>query len=218
MIHNHPLHHLPNLFTREEIEKIIVALKNSKSKHITFINEFLKDRNVTICMTSYSCALRPAEVCKIRLNDLDLQNRILYVNPNSNKIRRGRPVPITDALYELLVYYLDKHKYFFEGDKNKLYLFPSLHNNHISRDSWSEIFKNALKKSGIWFPPRHHTHGHRSAYTLRHTKATEIYDKEKDIDMVADILGHNSWACTKVYVHASKLKSGYMDRMREALS
>jgi len=218
MIHNHPLHHLPNLFTKEDIDKIILALKKTKSKHITFIHNFLKDRNVTICMTAYLCALRPSEVCKLRLNDLDLDNRILYVNPQSNKIKRGRPIPITDELYQIIIDYLTKHKSFFEGKKSKLYLFPSLQSKHISRDSWSEIFKNALKESGIWFPPRNHTHGHRSAYTLRHTKATEVYEQEKDIDMVADVLGHTSWECTKVYVHASKLRTGYMDKMRKVLA
>lgn len=215
-LHDHNFKIFPKVFTREEIDKITATIKNMDVGRKDIVGEWIKARNITIVRLCYDLALRPKEACMIKLGDVDLEKGTITISPYSNKIRQGRVIPIPTQLKPFLQTYLSFSRVQFW--KFSDYLFPSLMNNHISRYRFTEIFRDILKKAGLYQYPTRGNHGNYSVYSLRHTKATEVYEKTKDALTVANILGHKTLESTKVYIHLARMKNGHLERMRHALS
>jgi len=215
-LHTHSYKILPEIFSEDEIKKIMETINNDWNYRKDIVGEWLKYRNKTLIMTCYELALRPKEVCMIKLGDLDMKNWTITISPSSNKVKQGRKVAVPERLKSYLIEYLSFPKSQFWRFSD--YLFPSLSNPYLSRCRFTEIFRKVLKKSGIYKYPTRGKHGNYSVYTLRHTKATEVYSKTKDAMVVSNILGHKTLESTKVYIHLSSMKKGYMEYMRQALS
>jgi integrase len=198
---------MPRLFSKDEIDALLYSALNPQYQRIGIVGKWLCTRNHLIMLMSYSLALRPLEVCSIKIKDIDLKNRVVSIPPESNKLHRGRQLPLPDHLIPLIHNYLNltRLQYWTLTE----YLFPSLQNSRISRDRWTEIFRR------IRYEARIH---HGTPYDLRHSKATEIYQKTNDPLLVANTLGHTDLESTKVYIHLSALQNGYMQRLRNALN
>jgi len=213
-IHDFCLNTFPEIFTKEQINKIFETIRQRKSRN-DVVGEWIKARDLTMIKLCYELGLRPKEVCMLKLNDIDLKAKLVRVSPDGNKLKKGRIVPLPQQVIPVLEHYLSFPRIQFWRFSN--FLFPSLKNAHISRDRFSELFRKILKEAGIYKEPTRGTHGHYSLYTLRHTKATEIYRKKKNPFIVADILGHKTLESTKVYIHLNKLSNGYLDELRSAM-
>ena len=70
----------------------------------------------TILMTLYATGLRRAELCKLRVSDIDSERMVLRVQ--NGKGNRDRDVPLSPKLLETL-------RTYWRWKKPKTYLFPS---------------------------------------------------------------------------------------------
>ena len=121
-------HHLPEVLTVEEIDRLIAAIDRSTNEG---------QRNCAILETLYSCGLRVSELCNLKLSNLYLEDNFIKVEGKGNK---QRLVPISPrAIKELQNYFLfrnqmhikPKYEDFVSGhtnqfkEKNKPTYFPT---------------------------------------------------------------------------------------------
>ena len=206
---NIPVKKLPKLFEEHEQDKILYALQNPARIRQDDVGLWLKKRNICIFILASCLGTRAKELLCCRLEDLDLKNMLIDIRPESNKIGKGRTLPIPQRawsyLYEYLTY--SRTQYW----KFSPYLFPTLQNAQLSSDRWQEIFKEAQILAGTY---RHR----RASHALRHTALTKAYIKTKDPHVVKVIAGWKSLDMMSVYVHLAANMQGYLEYQREALT
>jgi len=117
---------LPTVLTRDEISKMIKALKNGKHR---LLIEFM-----------YSSGLRVSECVSIKIKDLNLHEKMGIVK--SGKGKKDRNIILSKKLVYDLERYLNKRK-----DENP-YVFP-VKDKHISVRQAQKIVHEAAKRAGI---------------------------------------------------------------------
>lgn len=194
---------LPDVFSQENIEKIIHTIKDSRAYLNNEWGNWERARDLCLFMTIYALALRPKEACKLKFSDFNFHDATIKINGNNNKTGKDRILPIPQTLIPFYWdYFAYDRTYYWKGSE---YLFPSQANDHISPARWKMIMREKiLKPAGIYIV------GKTRSYTLRHTKATEILNKTNDIFLVANVLGHAKLDSTKVYLHKSPSYMNYM--------
>ena len=206
LINDHTLNAMPQIFTREEILRLLDLALHPKKPRNDLIGKWCAMRNHLILFMSYKLAVRPLEICSLKFNDIDYNNMLVNIPPEGNKLHKGRIIPLPASIIKPLQDYRRESQ--IQWWIHTSYLFPSLQNTKLSRDRWTEIFGQIKRDAGI---------NHGTPYTLRHTQATEFYEKTGDIMALANLLGHTDLESTKVYVHLATIKGGYFNRMRNAI-
>jgi integrase/recombinase XerD len=166
-------HRLPEVFSKEEIGRIIGAPVNIKHR--------------TMLATVYSCGLRCGDLINLKLVDVDSERMLLHIK--KGKGNKDRIVPLPKKLLEMLKEYYVAYKpktYVFEGE---------VIGNHYHETSLRQIFHSAVKKSGIKRRAKLHW--------LRHSYATHLLEGGTDLRYIQEILGHSSSRTTEIYTHVS---------------
>ena len=155
-------------------------------------------RDLAILETLYSCGLRISELCGLRAEDLNWDERLVRVR---GKGKKERQVPIGEPALSAIRNYWDR-----------LPLVPSgtlpvfLPNAKQIRPLNPRILQARLKRyltlAGL--DPKITPH------KLRHSYATHLLDAGADLRSVQELLGHAHLATTQVYTHLTT------DRLRRA--
>jgi integrase/recombinase XerD len=169
--------HLKEKMTGEEISEFLESIDE---------NEGCALRDRTIFELMYSSALRTAEVKKIKVEELDMENQLLFIS--QGKWYKDRIVPVT----EVALYYVKR--YMAATGIEKGYLFTGK-NGHITGQYINELFKKRLRKAGM-------DRKELSCYSLRHSTATHLLENGADLRYVQDLLGHESLQTTVLYTYA----------------
>lgn len=164
---------LPTVLTRDEIEKMIKALNNTK--HGLLI-EFM-----------YSSGLRVSECVSIKIEDLNLQEKMGLVK--SGKGKKDRNIILSRKLISHLTDYLAKRS------DNNPYVFP-VKDKHISVRQAQKVVHDAAKKAGI--QKRVFCHALRSSF------ATHLLENGTDIRIIQELLGHSNIQTTERYTKVSR--------------
>lgn len=168
-------------FSESEVACVLKALEPDSFKNA---------RDMSIILMFYATGIRRAELIGIKMQDFDLNTKLLKVLGKRNK---ERYVPLLPELCDLLKLYLGYRKeivqieisYLFLTKKGvKLYetLVYRIINNYFSSAS------NKVKKS---------------PHILRHSFATHLLNQGANLNAVKELLGHSSLAATQVYTHNS---------------
>lgn len=167
---------LPNVLSKEEVEKILRALKNQK--------------HVAMLSLIYCCGLRRSELLNLRPADIDSGRKVLWIR--NAKGRKDRIAPLPEIMIILLREYYKKYRpkvFLFEGQKA---------GERYSEKSINEVFHQAVAKSKISKPATLHW--------LRHSYATHLLEKGTGIRYIQELLGHKSSKTTEIYTHVSTSK------------
>jgi site-specific recombinase XerD len=168
---------LPTVLSREEVGRLIDSASNLL--------------HYTILLTLYSTGLRRAELCGLKVVDIDSQRMVIHVRQGKGK--RDRDVPMTPKLLETL-------REYWRWMKPKTYLFPGMdHNWRVDKPLSSKaiycIVREAAKRAGITKPV--------SPHCLRHSWATHLLESGEDLRKIQLLLGHSDLETTSVYLHLS---------------
>lgn len=165
--------HLPNILSKEEVNKIINGLTNIKHRSILYL--------------VYGSGLRVGEVIQLKIEDINKDRMMIKVNQGKGRKDRYTLLP-EKALALLKIYY--------QAYKPKVWLFEGAkQNEHITERSVQKIFERALKNAGI--------NKKATVHTLRHCFATHLLESGVDIRYIQELLGHSSSKTTEIYTHVS---------------
>jgi integrase/recombinase XerD len=168
---------LPNVLTKEEIEKIIGACFNIKTK--------------SIFMTIYSSGIRIHELVTLKISDIDSKSMRIFVD--GGKGGKDRYTILSQICLETLREYWKEYK-------PKYWLFENrAKTNHIPDDNVQNAFKSAVKRAGIKKDV--------SVHTLRHSFATHLLENGTSILIIKELLGHADIQSTTLYLHLSNFTS-----------
>ena len=117
---------LPTVLSREEIESLLLSIRNIK--------------HLCILSILYGCGLRLNEMLELRILDIDSKLNIIHVN--KGKGSKDRKVGLPEIL-------LKKLRQYFLQYRPKNYLFESPNGCKYSPSSVSHIIKRAAIKAGI---------------------------------------------------------------------
>jgi len=133
---------------------------------------------------------RPCELERVRLRDIDFNQKIIYLP--SRKGSRGRPRKLKTQTVAMLKRYIASGKY-----KSEERIFPTsnamTHGFMRQRNRLAEKLQDTAVRT-IRF------------YDLRHFFATETYLRTRDIVFVKNELGHKSISNTLRYIHLVNFK------------
>jgi len=169
---------LPTVLSPEEVALLIDSARNLMHR--------------AILMTLYATGLRRAELCHLKVADIDSDRMMIHVR--EGKGGRDRDVLLSPKL-------LDTLREYWRWMKPKTWLFPGMINNwraDVPIDTkvvW-EAVRQARTRAGIQKRVTPHT--------LRHSFATHMLEAGADLRTIQVLLGHAKLADTTVYLHLSR--------------
>jgi integrase/recombinase XerD len=169
---------LPIVLSPEEVALLIDSAKNLMHR--------------AILMTLYATGLRRAELCRLKVADIDSDRMMIHVR--EGKGGRDRDVLLSPKLLETL-------REYWRWMKPKTWLFPGMVNNwraDVPIDTkvvWDAV-RQARTRAGI--------QKRATPHTLRHSFATHMLEAGADLRTIQVLLGHAKLADTTVYLHLSR--------------
>ncbi len=146
----------------------------------------------TMLMTLYSTGLRRAELCRLKVADIDSKRMMLRVVQGKGGI--DREVPLGKKLLPVL-------REYYRWMRPQTYLFPGTV-DHMRADKpitekmvWHAV-REASTRAGI--------KKHVTPHTLRHCFATHLLESGADLRSIQMMLGHSDLEATTVYLHLSR--------------
>ena len=174
---------IPTVLTKDEIKQLLSSVKNKKHK--------------LLIEMMYSSGLRVGEAVNLKLEDLNLNEKIGKVIAGKGK--KQRLIILSNKAIDRIERY---QKYREKKNINSPYLFPSNKNHEkpISIRQAQKIISTVAEKAGI--KKRIFCHALRSSF------ATHLLESGTDIRIIQELLGHASISTTQIYtkVSAKQLK------------
>jgi integrase/recombinase XerD len=169
---------LPTILTREEAVRLINSASNLFHR--------------AMLMTAYSTGMRRAEICRLKVEDIDSDRMLIRIR--QGKGRRDRDVPLSPKLLETL-------REYWRWMKPKTYLFPGTVNGSradkpiTDKMLWAAC-QEAAQRAGITKAVYPHL--------LRHSYATHLLEDGADLPTLQALLGHADLKPTSIYLHLSE--------------
>lgn len=169
---------LPIILTREEAIRLIDSASNLFHR--------------AMLITMYSTGMRRAELCRLKVEDIDSTRMLIHIR--QGKGGKDRDVPLSPKTLETL-------REYWRWMKPKTYLFPGTVNGlradkPITPKVLWEACREAAQRAGITKAVRPHL--------LRHSFATHLVEGGADLPTVQALLGHTDLKPTSIYLHLSE--------------
>jgi site-specific recombinase XerD len=169
---------LPVVLSPEEVQRLIAGAKNLYHR--------------TLLLTLYGAGLRRAELCDLKVRNIDSQRMMLRVE--RGKGGRDREIPLSPTLLTAL-------REYYRWMRPQTYLFPGTRHGWrtdapiTAKVVWDAV-QHAVRKAGI--------DKRVTPHTLRHSYATHLLEAGADLRTIQLLLGHADLSHTTVYLHLSR--------------
>lgn len=164
---------LPEVLSEPDVVRILNACENIKHKCILIL--------------VYSAGLRLSEVVNLKVWDIHYDRRQVFIKGGKGK--KDRYTILSEAAIAPLRKYTEQYR---PDD----WLFEGQYGGQYSKRSVQQVFKRALKKSGVT--------QRATLHTLRHSFATHLLEKGVNLRYIQELLGHHSSKTTEIYTHITK--------------
>ena len=131
--------------------------------------------------------MRIGELLRTRMEDISLEGQLIRII-ESEKTGTGRVVYFNNDAAEALYHWLLKRNH------SKQHLFYGFGDNALSYTAAWNIFKKYVDKAGL-------SHKGITLHCLRHTYATNLLNARIPIEVLRDLLGHQSLEHTRRYAN-----------------
>ena len=169
---------LPVVLSPDEVQRLIAGAKNLYHR--------------TLLLTLYGAGLRRAELCDLKVRDIDSQRMMLRVE--RGKGGRDREIPLSPTLLAAL-------RTYYRWMRPQTYLFPGTRHGWRAdapitpKVVWDAV-QYAVRAAGLQKRVTPHT--------LRHSYATHLLEAGADLRTIQLLLGHADLSHTTVYLHLSR--------------
>lgn len=165
---------LPEILSKNEISKLLKAVKNLKHKAILYL--------------VYSAGLRVGEVVKLKPTDIDSDRMLIHIIQGKGK--KDRYTILSETALSILRQYVKVYK-------PEHWLFPGQHpDKHLTERSVQKVFGNARIDAKIRKDV--------SVHNLRHSFATHLLEGGVNLRYIQELLGHSSSKTTEIYTHVTQ--------------
>jgi site-specific recombinase XerD len=149
-------------------------------------------RDYAIIMTFLQTGIRLSELAHLRVEDVDLEHRILTVRQGKGK--KDRHIPLVDEAVKALRNYLRYRNTELILDDEVFFL--AKNGTSLNVSSVKYIVAKYVKQAGIRKKV--------SVHTLRHTFGAHKADKQMGIATLQELMGHKKKETTLKYIHLAK--------------
>ena len=168
---------LPTVLSPEEVTRLIDSARNLYHR--------------TLLMTLYSTAMRRAELCRLKVQNIDSQRMMIRIN--QGKGGRDREVPLSPKLLATL-------RVYFRWMRPTTFLFPGTVKGvradvPITPNVVWLACRQAAQRAGIT--------KRLSPHSLRHSCASHLLEAGADLRTIQVLLGHSRLEHTLIYLHLS---------------
>jgi integrase len=189
--------YIPHIFSSEEMRTILVLADEYQA---TIGSPNLDKVVPLVFRILYGCGLRVSEVLSLKLNDVKIEEKCLFVR--DSKFRKDRIVPMSQSLTEKCLEYMQS-VHVFSNENN--YFIQSPNKRRYHDQSPYHWFRTILRQAGI-------SHGGKGKgprlHDIRHTFAVHCIKKwalsGKNVNSLLPILsvymGHCDLRGTQVYI------------------
>jgi len=193
--------HAIEIFTREEIDKLLKACTYSREASPKNRKSFVMrrpsaDRDKAILLTLLDTGMRAGEICSLRVEDLDQKTGKITIKRGISggaKGGKGRVVFLGKVARKSVWLYLAKRE---DGEELAAPLFTSHHDRPFNRNSLRILVRRLGERAEV---PKAHPH------KFRHTFATSYLRSGGDIFTLQALLGHASLDMVRHYVRIAEL-------------
>ena len=165
---------LPAVINQSELKQFFTVIKNIKHK--------------TMLMVVLDTGMRPSEVAKLRIEDIDSKRMVIHIRRAKGK--KDRYANLSPQLLQLL-------REYWLARRPQEWLFPGRYpDRHVCSTHLSNMCRDYRMRAKM-----------RKAVTprmMRHTFATMLLDAGENIRKIQILLGHRSLKTTARYTHVSK--------------
>ncbi len=185
----HVERYLPETMNELQIERLLDGVPDNGPRA-------LRDRAILELL--YASGLRVSELVNARLENLDLDNRVIRVTGKGNKMRL---VPVGTKAREALSAYIDRERPEFVKKKTGSEIFLSSRGTKLTTVRVWQIVKEIAKNAGMEINVYPHL--------LRHSFATHLLSNGADLRIIQEMLGHADISTTQIYTHvdSNRLKA-----------
>lgn len=150
-------------------------------------------RDRAILELLYASGLRVSELVNARLENLDLDARIIRVTGKGNKTRL---VPVGQKACDAIHAYLEKERPEMVGKRTGSEVFLSSRGTKLTTVRVWQIVKTCAKNAGLDINVYPHL--------LRHSFATHLLSNGADLRIIQEMLGHADISTTQIYTHVDQ--------------
>jgi len=174
---------LPKKLSRQEAFKLLEVAFN-----YPYTQKYLRYRNHALFSMFLFTGLRKSELLKLKLTDVDVENRSVFVKGKGDK---DRIIPLSTTLIHSLENYLKQRK---KQNKSCSEFFTSSNRNQGLTDTGlKRLIIKMRDATGIYF----------KTHELRHTFATLMLEGGCDIYSLSKMMGHSDIKTTTIYLSAT---------------
>ena len=141
----------------------------------------------------YATGLRVSELVGLRVNDIDLEARVLIARGKGNK---ERLVPVGAPAAAAVKSYLASARERLLHNRRSKDLFVTLRGHRLTRQGFAKLLDRHARKAGI--------RRRISPHKLRHSFATHLLEGGADLRAVQAMLGHADVSTTQIYTHVDR--------------
>ena len=171
-----------------QIESVKVVPKERDYLSEEEVMEFIEAVGHKLCKvviyTMFYAGLRVSECVNLKVEDVDLEKRVIKVI--AGKGNKNRTIPICDKLHERLT---DYSTWKAESD----FFFATKKTGTFSKVRIEAIIRDTRKELGLEKQVTPHT--------FRHSFASRLVSKDVNIVSISKLLGHSDIKVTSVYTH-----------------
>ncbi len=154
----------------------------------------LRDRAILELL--YSSGIRRAELCRLQLEQIDVDRRSLFVHKGKGQKDRYVPVGLR-ALTWVARYVADARERLLLDHKERT-LFLTKDGEPLNPDTLTEYARRYIRSAGV--------DKSGACHIFRHTMATLMHENGADIRYIQAILGHERLETTQIYTQTSLRK------------
>lgn len=171
---------LPRTLTAEDIEALLAAPRAQKSpKNL---------RDTALLNLLYATGMRVTEIVSLQLQDLDLEQSVLYCPGKDGKVR---VLPFNGETRDVLSTYLETGRPLLVKNEEEDALFLNHRGQQLTRQGLWLIIKAYARKAKL--------SGEVTPHTLRHSFAAHKLEDGADLQRVQQLLGHANISTTQIY-------------------
>jgi integrase/recombinase XerD len=173
---------------RKKLPEVLNEAEQARLVDHLHENSPTKLRKLCLLRVMLDCGLRAAEVLALRRQDIDWRTGRMKVHGKGKKERISW---LNDDNLELLKKWLEARRRLRHQND---YIFVRMDGKPMQTRNLRSLFQWQAQKAGL---VDKHVHPH----TCRHTFATDLLTKTRNLRLVQKALGHESIATTEIYLH-----------------